>query len=86
MDEVLCLWKNEFVEEEEGGVFICERAAENPSLSPGFNFARISCSPLRPFSALCGSRSGSKAELALKRKSIVERGVTNNGSGGSILV
>jgi hypothetical protein len=28
MDEVLCLWKNKFVEEEEGGVFICERAGE----------------------------------------------------------
>jgi len=28
MDEVLCLWKNKFVEEEEGGVFICERPGE----------------------------------------------------------
>jgi hypothetical protein len=28
MDEVLCLWKNKFIEEEEGGVFICERAGE----------------------------------------------------------
>jgi hypothetical protein len=76
--------------EEEGGVFICERTGEAELLRIRHFLPNLI---LRLFRVrLCGLSlrfvavgSGSKAELALTRKSIEERGMTNNGSGGSIL-
>ena len=87
MDEVLCLWKNKFVEEEEGGVFIYERAGEAELLRIR-HFLPDSI-PREFRVRLCGLLCAlwqSKRWLALTRKSIVERGMRNNGSGGSISV